>query len=116
MQQTAHCYYGKTTVRVDSPHLLTAPSLSTTCHAKLQTVNKHFLILYCTAQLTTALGLVQNCSILFEVGLCSHHKRTAPGFPVALLSSVACELAPLKIVFLCVFFFFFLFLPPFLYV
>ncbi len=33
--------------------------------------------------------------------------------PVALLSSVACELAPLKIVFLCVFF---LFLPPFLYV
>ncbi len=33
--------------------------------------------------------------------------------PVALLSSVACELAPLKIVFLCVFF---LFLPLFLHV
>ncbi len=45
MQQAAHCYYGETNARVDSPHLLTTPSLSATCHAKLQTVDKHFLIL-----------------------------------------------------------------------
>ncbi len=75
MQQTAHCYYGETTARVDfipghpllhslyiplhaiynfalqtakahhkspnfyeAPHPLTTPSLSTTCHAKLQTL------------------------------------------------------------------------------
>ncbi len=44
MQQTAHCYYGETTAQVDSRHLLTTPRLSVTCHAKLQTVNKHFLI------------------------------------------------------------------------
>ncbi len=67
MQQTAHCYYGETTARVDSLHLLTTPSLSATCHAKLQTVNKHFLIPYCTAQLTTAAGLVQKCAVLFAV-------------------------------------------------
>ncbi len=41
------------------------------------------------------------------------HYFLPPVLPVALLSSVACELALLKIVFLCVFF---LFLPPFLYV
>ncbi len=37
MQQTAHCYYGETTARVDSPNLLTTPSVSASCHAKLQT-------------------------------------------------------------------------------
>ncbi len=34
---------------------------------------------------------------------------SSDGFPVALLSSVACELAPLRIVLLCVFFTYFLF-------
>ncbi len=37
MQQTAHCYYGETTARVDSPHLLTTTNLDLTCHAKLST-------------------------------------------------------------------------------
>ncbi len=68
MQQTAHCYYEETTALVDSPHLLTTPSLSATCHAKLQTVNKHFLILQYTAQLTMAAGLVKKCAVLFAVG------------------------------------------------
>ncbi len=68
MQQTAHCYYGETTARVDSPHLLTTTSLSATCHAKLQTFNKHFLVPKCTAQLTEAAGLVQKCAVLFAVG------------------------------------------------
>ncbi len=38
MQQTAHCYYREMTARVDSPNLLTTPSVSATCHAKPQTL------------------------------------------------------------------------------
>ncbi len=37
-QQTAHCYDGEMTEPVDSPNLLTTPSVSTTCHDKLQTL------------------------------------------------------------------------------
>ncbi len=33
----------------EAPHLLTTPSLSATCHAKLQTANKHFLIMHSAA-------------------------------------------------------------------
>ncbi len=52
----------------EAPHFLTTPSLSATCHAKLQTVNKHFLIPKYTAQLTTAADLVQKGAVLFAVG------------------------------------------------
>ncbi len=55
-------------ISISNLHLLTTPSLSATCHAKLQTVDKHFLIPYCTVQLTTAAGLVQKCTVLFAVG------------------------------------------------
>ncbi len=43
----------------------------------------------------------------YKQGRVEYQQRYYYYLPVALLSSVACELAPLKIVFLCVFIFYF---------